>query len=152
MRLRTEIDPSGEEEIILRCKRLDEKTSAIYRYIESALSGGSEMELTLGDREFFVPQSEILFFETEDGKTVAHTATAMLYSQYKLCELETLLPATFVRVSKSCILNSALVSSITKNLTGSSMVCFKGTKKIAYVSRLYYKVLKDKIHETRIHK
>ena len=58
MRLRTEIDPSGEEEIILRCKRLDEKTSAIYRYIESALSGGSEMELTLGDREFFVPQSE----------------------------------------------------------------------------------------------
>ena len=67
-----------------------------------------------------------------------------------LYELEELLPGQFMRVSKSAILNTSHVYSITKNLSSSSVVQFRNTHKQVYVSRMYYKPLKCKLEEKRI--
>ena len=60
-----------------------------------------------------------------------------------------MLPRNFMRVSKSAILNLNLVYSVEKNITASSLVRFMGTDKIVYVSRIYYKAMKQRLDERR---
>ena len=92
----------------------------------------------------------ILFFETEDNQVFAHTKKDVYQTKYRLYELEELLPGSFIRVSKSTILNVSHVLSIKKNLTASSEVWFEGTHKQVYVSRNYYKQLKQRLEEKRL--
>ena len=54
-----------------------------------------------------------------------------------------------MRVSKSAILNLNAVYSVEKNITASSLVRFQGTKKVVYVSRIYYKAMKQRLDERR---
>lgn len=155
MKLRIEMsDDLPCDEVIIRCKNADERVRRLQNAFSEIIDGrgGSELVLTIGDMEYFVPVSDILFFETESGKVAAHTSEKMYFSESKLYELEKILPRSFVRVSKSCVLNSAKVVSISKSLTGSSEVLFANSYKKAYVSRLYYKILKDLIYETRLSK
>ena len=63
--------------------------------------------------------------------------------KYKLYELEEILPKNFCRISKSTILNVNHIYSISKNITGVSLVEFQETYKKVYVSRYYYKILKN---------
>ena len=79
----------------------------------------------------------------------AHTAKEVFETRSKLYELEEVLPASFMRVAKSTILNVNHVYSITRNLTASSEVEFKNTHKKVYVSRNYYKALIAKLEEKR---
>jgi DNA-binding LytR/AlgR family response regulator len=61
----------------------------------------------------------------------------------KLYELEQALPRSFLRVSKSAILNTAKIYSIAKNLAGPSVVGFRGSHKQISVSRRYFPLLTD---------
>jgi DNA-binding LytR/AlgR family response regulator len=54
-----------------------------------------------------------------------------------------------MRVSKSAILNLNMVYSVEKNITASSLVRFMGTDKLVYVSRIYYKAMKQRLDERR---
>ena len=73
----------------------------------------------------------------------------MYETQYRLYELEEILPRYFMRVSKSTIVNLNQIYSITRNITASSLVEFYGTIKKVYVSRNYYKALIDRMGEKR---
>lgn len=116
------------------------------RDLESNTKG---LILTRGETEYFIPQDQILFFETE-GKTItAHTADKMYETQYRLYELEEMLPGYFMRVSKSTIVNLNQIYSITRNLTASSVVEFSDSIKKVYVSRNYYKSLIERMGEKR---
>ncbi|MBP5265805.1 MAG: LytTR family transcriptional regulator [Lachnospiraceae bacterium] len=55
----------------------------------------------------------------------------------------------FLRVAKSTILNVHHVRSILKNITGASEVEFDNSPKRVYVSRSYYKALKDRLEHRR---
>ena len=149
MRVKIDVCPNDKEEGLHITTTSIEKARAIEELLLSTVFSG-EMEFSNGDTQYFVSVSKILFFETDNGKITAHTAKNMYYSKAKLFELEKDLPPCFVRASKSCIVNAMLVSSITKNLTGPSRVCFKNTEKTVYASKNYYKDLKDKIFELRI--
>ena len=120
--------------------------------ITRVTASGASLPLYIGDTEYFIPVSDILFFETEGDKVAAHTDSGMYYTDKKLYELEKVLPDSFVRASKSCILDSAKVSSVSNNLTGSGEVQFANSRKKTYVSRMYCKSLRDTIYETRISK
>lgn len=145
-KVRIEIDPGAEEEIVIRCKALTPELEALRRM---AMGEGEELLLTLGEEEFFVPRGEILFFESADGRTAAHTAARMFYTEHKLYELEELLRGSFLRVSKSCILNLRAVSSIRRDVTGICEVRFTGSSKKVYVSRMYYKTFRETLLEMR---
>jgi len=149
LKLRTEFISEGEEEeIILRLKEKNDRTDGIYRRISEMLND-RRLCLTLNGNEHFISQSEILFFETEENRIAAHTASGMYYTHKKLYELERMLPATFIRVSKSCILNVSRIGYVNRNLTGASEVGFDGTRKKVFVSRIYFKILKDRLKEMR---
>ena len=95
---------------------------------------------------------EILFFETADSVVAVHTATQIYETHLRLYELEKMLPGSFLRVSKSCIMNTGMIRSVRKNITGASEVEFTDSVKKAYVSRSYFKVLTDKLEEKRLKK
>lgn len=54
-----------------------------------------------------------------------------------------------MRVSKSTILNTNHIYSITRRISSSSKIEFQNTHKQVYVSRYYYKPLKIKLLEKR---
>ncbi|MGM9535841.1 MAG: LytTR family DNA-binding domain-containing protein [Intestinibacter sp.] len=150
MKIRIEVDKEiQEDEVIIRCKQLNDDVSNIQKALTDILSKKTQIIFYKNNSEYYIPLSEILFFETEESSISAHTIDNIYQVKYKLYELEDILPNNFMRVSKSTILNIDYIYSITKNLTSSSVVEFQNTHKKVYVSRHYYKLLKFKLLEKR---
>ena len=105
-----------------------------------------------GNTEYYLSLDEILFFETDNATINAHTKNDIYQTRYKLYELEEILPGSFMRISKSAIVNTGHIYSINRNLTASSVIAFEGTHKQVYVSRAYYKPLINKLQEKRLQK
>lgn len=153
MKIKIEIDDQlAEEEIVIRCKSLSEDVISIQKRITDAVNSRMQLEVTRGEKEYYITIDEILFFETDSNGIVVHTANQIYETKYRLYELENLLPANFVRISKSGILNALRVRAIHKNITGASEVEFVGTNKKAFVSRNYLKLLLEKLEEKRLSK
>lgn len=147
MKIRIELDEElQEEEIIIRCSELTEEVQEVQRAVANAISKAQKFVLYKGDTEYYLSLKEILFFETDSTGISAHTRDATYAVKYKLYELEDVLPGYFLRVSKSTILNMDQVYSIERNLTASSLVEFQNSHKQVYVSRNYYKLLKDRLN------
>ena len=148
MKLRIEVtDGSSEDEIIIRCGRVDDSVQKLQAYIQNMST--PKMTFYKGAQEYYLPLEEILFFETEGEQIHAHTANDAFRVKYRLYELEEKLPHYFVRAAKGTIVNTTHIYSINRNLTSSSQVEFVGTHKHIYVSRHYYSSLKDKMNERR---
>ena len=140
-------DKVDKPEITIRCRAIDDEIAKIQSAITDAIKTESRLALFKKDNAFFLPPDQILFFESVDGKTFAHTAASVLQTKLKLYELETTLPATFVRASKSAIIGTKYILSITRNPIGPSLVRFRGSHKQINVSRSYYKKLINKLNE-----
>ena len=139
-----------EEEVIIRCGRLDDTIIELQKYIAGRKRGGQYLTLLGGETEYFVPLEDIFFFESEGREIRAHTADRILSCTYKLYELEELLPGWFMRISKSTVINLDHVYSVTRNLTASSVVEFAGTEKRTMVSRGYYKLLMERLRARKL--
>lgn len=151
MKVKIEIEEGlAEEEIIIRCSRLDDSVISLQNYISRQGNGRRCLSLKSGETDFYVPMEEIYFFETEGREIRAHTADRFFYCDYKLYELEALLPGSFMRVSKSTIANLDFVYSITRNLTASSAMEFAGTNKRVMVSRAYFKAVAERLKARKL--
>lgn len=152
MKVKIEIDSALEEtEVIIRCSRLDD---SLMNLQNSIMEQGGIQNISLYKEEtaYYVPIEELYFFEAVGGQIQAHTADTVFDAPYKLYELEGILPAGFMRVSKSTIINLDVIYSITRNLTASSVVGFVRSSKKAMVSRGYYKALVDRLNSRRLRK
>ena len=92
----------------------------------------------------------ILFLEADGNYISVHTAKSIYRVRQKLYELEELLPRDFLRVSKSTIVNTELIASIKKNITGASEISFRNSTKKTYASRNYIKALIEIMDEKRL--
>ena len=150
MKITIEIDENCiEDEVIIRCKELNESVSRINKLIADASKKDRKMTLYKSEKEFYIDISEILFFESDSDCVRAHTQDDMFTVKYKLYELENILPSEFCRISKSTIVNALKIYSITRNITASSLVEFEGTNKKVFASRSYTKNLKNILSEKR---
>ncbi|MDD4095699.1 MAG: LytTR family DNA-binding domain-containing protein [Oscillospiraceae bacterium] len=164
MRIRIEeVNDEAEDEIVVRCRKVTPEIESLARelgLLEKQAGGGSghnkkrnvaagslTPEFYKGEQQYFLSFSEILFFETEDEKVIAHTATDAYETKQRLYELESMLPASFVRVSRSTIANVTHIFSIQRGLTRVSHITFRGSYKEVYASRKYGPVLKVKMEE-----
>ena len=146
MKIQLELDSSLQEcEVILRCPQVNEEIAEIQKALSQAMAPKREVIFYQGEKEFYLPIQEILFFETGESGIHAHTAEQEFTVKQKLYELEEMLPAYFIRISKSTIANTRQVYSITKNITSASKVEFRNSYKVVYASRNYYKPLVDKM-------
>lgn len=151
MRIKIEI-ADDIEEVLIRCHERDARVLEIERAVDAVLKGSGEMQLYLSGTEFYVAKSDILFFESECNKIYAQTCDKRYLTDYKLFELESIMPYYFVRISKSTIANVKAISSMRREVTGNGEITFKNCERRAYFSRGYYKRLRDKIDEVRFGK
>ena len=149
LKIRIEMSEGVQEEVVIRCREI---TPEIIR-LQQLLSGNSDRSnqflVYKGDTEYYLNVNDIIFFETEGNAVMAHTKNDMYETRRKLYELEELSGGRFQRISKSAIVNVDKVYSIKRNVTSSSAIEFQGTHKQIYVSRAYYKVLREKLEEKR---
>lgn len=151
MKIKIEIDEElAEEEIVIYCKELNEDIISIQKRVTDAVNSRMQLGVFRGEKEYYITVDEILFFETDTSGVLLHTVNAIYETKYRLYELENLLPANFLRISKSAILNTKKIRAINKNITGASEVEFAGSNKRVFVSRNYLKVLMAKLEEKRL--
>ena len=152
MKIRIEMDDAfNEEEVIIRCRGITPEVMALQQAITELSKGTGQMTFYKGETEYYLPMESILFFETDDGNVNAHTVDNIYQTKHKLYELEELLPGYFMRVSKSSILNTKHIYSMTKDIS-TCVVQFQQTHKQVFVSRYYYKPLKEKLEEKRMNR
>lgn len=150
MRVVIEVDEElAEECIVIKCQKLDERIVKLQSLLSEHTDSDRDILLHKEGKEYYMPLEKLLFFETENKQIWAHTSDEMYETDFKLYELEELLPGSFMRVSKSTIVNMNHIYSITKNITAASVVEFKGSCKRVYVSRNYYKALIERLDEKR---
>jgi len=148
VKLRIEVtDGSSEDEVIIRCGRVDDNVQKLQAFIQSMTA--PKLTFYKDAREYYLPIEDILFFETDGEVIYAHTVNDAFRVKRRLYELEEILPHYFTRAAKGTIVNTMQIYSINRNLTASSQVKFAGTHKQIYVSRHYYSTLKDKMNERR---
>ena len=149
LKIRIEMSEGVQEEVVIRCREI---TPEIIR-LQQLLSGNSDRSnqflVYKGDTEYYLNVNDIIFFETDGNAVMAHTRDDVYETRRKLYELEELSGGRFQRISKSAIVNVDKVYSIKRNVTSSSAIEFQGTHKQIYVSRAYYKVLREKLEEKR---
>ncbi len=141
------VDGLTEDEVVIRCCRVNETVQNIQKYALEQASSGTKITFYKQNQEFYFPLDEVLFFETEGERIHAHTVSDAYLIKYRLYELEEILPRHFVRAAKSSIVNITQVYSITRNLTASSLVNFIGSHKHVYVSRNYYQQFRQRLNE-----
>ena len=150
MRIRIEIkDDIPEDEVIIRCRELNSRIQEIQSVIAEKIANKPGIIFYKNNEEYFFPVSDIMFFETESDTVYAHTAADVYRTDFRLYELLRFLPDRFVRISKSAIVNTEHILSISRNIASSSLICFRGSHKQIYVSRMYYKELKQKLTDRR---
>ena len=119
VRVKIEIDPDVKEcEVTIKCSEIDAAVARLQKAISEAGAGSGQISFFKEDTEYFLPASKILFFETDGGVIRAHTTDDEFEVKYKLYELEELLPAYFMRISKSTILNIHKVYSLLQGTEG----------------------------------
>ncbi len=148
MKIQIEIDQTLEsDEVIIRCRQLNREVAEIEKAIRESAGAQSRIVFYKGELEYYFPLEEVLFFETDANGISAHTRRDIYKIKYRLYELEERLPGYFLRISKSAILNTKKIFAIDRNISSASLVSFQGTHKQVYVSRRYYKLLKDRLEE-----
>ena len=148
----TTVITDGDEEVVIKCNERTDRIEMLEDLIRGAIGHNDTLLLTSNQTQYYIPVKDLLFCESLDGKVACHTADGLFYSDKKLYELETVLPSTFGRASKSSIINTKQIYSIRKNIAGASEVSFKQCSKKAYLSRSFYKSFTEKINETRLKK
>ena len=93
--------------------------------------------------EYTIPVSDIYYAESVDKKTFVYCEKEVYQCSYKLYELEELLPrGSFVRVSKSTILNIEMLKGV-KTLVNSKLEAILSNGERICVTRNYLKEIKE---------
>lgn len=151
MKLKSECSQdTAEDEIIIRYSKHTGKIKYIESVLQRIIAENNELTLYIRDTEYYIPACEILYFETEVGKVKAHTKDRIFTANLKLFEITETLGHPFMRISKSCVVNVDMIEAVRHSITGSGEVFFRGCDKMAYVSRIYFNPLKEKLKESRL--
>lgn len=151
MKLRIEVEEMlKDDEIVIRCRAITPEIMQLQTRLQKEQSLFSHFVAQRGETEYYLDFRDILFFQTEAGHIQVHTRSEVYETDYKLYELEKMLPPLFLRISKSTIVNCNQIFSVSRNITAASLVQFQDTHKQVYVSRSYYKLLQSKLKEKRI--
>ena len=82
-----------------------------------------------GEKILFIPLTEISFFEAEDKYVFLNTTDGKQYlTNYTIASLEEKMPESFIRVSRSSIINSLLIKELQKYFSGKYLIIMRDAK------------------------
>lgn len=149
MKIKLEIDPNAKEkEVKIITPEMDDEIEHLYQMLQEKQNDLTQIEAFKNNVSYYLKPSDILFFETDSKVVMAHTANNAYQVKYKLYELENLLHANFMRVSKSTILNLDRIYALTRSISN-CQIKFQDSYKTVYVSRHYYRELRNRVDERR---
>ena len=133
-----------ETEVTIRCNIYDKKIEKLKKHIEEfslAIQGTKEGE------QYKLPLKEIYYMEVVDGRTYIYTENEMYNSNQSLANLEKILiGSTFVRVSKTVLLNVDCLKAVAPMENHRMLATLKNEEKII-IGRTYISGLKEKLQE-----
>lgn len=142
MRIVIEDPRDGEDEIIIRCRELnDELMQLIYgiKMYDKKLTGSANGKIHIID------PSEVYYFEAVDNKVFIYCEKQVFETKQKLYEIEEDYRNTdFFRASKSVILNLRMIMNIKAAFNGRFEAELLNGEKII-ISRQYVPLLKEKL-------
>ncbi|GAA3634204.1 LytTR family DNA-binding domain-containing protein [Lactobacillus hamsteri] len=149
MKVKLEINPDCKEtEVTISAAKMDAEIEKLYKMLQDGEKNLSQIEGFKDNVSYYLNLSEILFFETDSKVVMAHTAKNAYQVKYKLYELEDILGSNFMRVAKSTILNLDQIHAITRSISN-CQIQFQDSYKTVYVSRHYYRDLRNRLDERR---
>ena len=135
-----EPSPDEEDEIIVKCRFLDNE---ITKLINQLKSGSSKMNFQKNGKIVLIEKKDILYFESVDDKVFAYTPEDVYETQFKLYELEQILPSkNFFRANKAVIVNINKIKSLSPAFGGRFEAILKNEYKVI-ISRSYVPKLKE---------
>lgn len=135
------VDPTCEEEIVIRVRARDELTNRI----EELVKERSAELIGYGEGTMVVLHPEdICCCTVEDGRVFAHTQQDTLLLKQRLYTLEELLGNRFVRINQSCLVNTAQIQRFDSSFAGALTVTMKNGYR-DYISRRQLKKVKERM-------
>ncbi|NVY96565.1 LytTR family transcriptional regulator [Lactobacillus sp. DCY120] len=131
-----------QTQVVIQTPQIDAQVQQIAQNLQELSVSREKLLFYQGDREYYLAVQEILFFETFARQVQAHTGEQAYQTRLHLYQLEELLPSTFMRVSKSTILNLQAIYSL-EHTMGQTRITFQNTPKEVFVSRKYYQQVRQ---------
>lgn len=129
-------------EINIKCPKINEQIEEI---IANLSLYNNTIIGKLNDSQHILKFKEVLYFETSDKKSFIYTTDNVYETPLKLYQIEERITGTsFIKVSKSTILNLRRVKVINNKLNGKLIATLTNDEKIE-ISRMYVPLLKEKL-------
>ena len=140
MKCKIIIDAEREEEIIIYAQ----KTSALTEAIERLAREEDSAWIGYGE-ETIVPldPKEVACFSVEGGKVYAYLEKERLLMKCRLYQLEERLPADFIKINQSCLVNAKKIARFDVSISGVLRVVLANGHS-DYVSRRQLKLVKER--------
>lgn len=131
-----------EDEIVINCAYMDERMRKLADYIRQyTFSVEGELE----GKVYQIPLDEIFYIDTVDGKTFLYDSKQAYVSKLTLTALEEKLRyTTFLRISKSCLMNTAHLKCVEPYVNHRMLAELKNGEQLL-ISRNYIESLKEKL-------
>lgn len=137
-----DIAPGEEEEIIVRCRDMDE---ALLKLIHEVKTRRGKFTVMDNDKIRQVDAGDIYYFEAVDNKVFLYLEQDVFEVKYRLYEIEMQYEHTdFFRASKSVIINLAKVRQFAPDFGGRFEAQMKNGEKLM-ISRQYVPALKKRL-------
>lgn len=112
-------DKYTETEIIIRCRCIDKEVEKIIEFLKKPEKNENLLTVQTDETTKKIKFEDIFYFESVDERTFVYTEDNVYRCKEKLYELEKILKESpFVRISKSCILNTNCLESIRASFNG----------------------------------
>lgn len=145
------IEPGdGEEtEVVIRGRSGSEEVRQILELLDG-MGGISQIPLYAEEKEYFFKPEEISCFLTKDGKVYAYLQSGVYEAKGRLYELaRQLRHRGFIQISKSTVVNAAMVAFVEVEFSGNYTAFLKDKKTKLLISRNYMKDFRKYIMEGR---
>lgn len=135
----TKTEKTQPEIVEIHCHKISDEVKEIVAFVKSRQG---QLTGVIEDRQYEIPVTDIFYIESVDNKTFAYTQNKVYETKHKLYELEEVLRKnSFLRISKSTLLNLMKISSIKPALNGRFVaILYSGEETI--ISRKYVPELK----------
>lgn len=135
------IDKSGQEEIIIRCKKRTPTVDKIERLI------GNDDERLIGFKDGeanVIDINDVYCFIVQNNKVFAVLENEMLLLKQRLYIIEERSGPEFIKINQSCLANIDKIRKFDMTVAGALKVVFKNGY-VDYVSRRNLKAIKERL-------
>ena len=144
MKLRLDIDKQyAEEQIIIEAPTLSPRVQKVKDFVQS-LDQKETLKGKFQDQVFLIEIQKIQRIYIENRKVIAETGNRTYALDIRLYQAVEILPASFIQISQSEIVNIDAISHLKLTSNGLIEIYLKN-ESFTYSSRRYLKTIKEKL-------